>query len=408
MAQANKTEAPKRKRPWKWRVGLVVLALVLTGGLYFLLRPQPIDVEMARVSRGVLRVVVDEDGHTRVRDRHIVSAPLAGSLARIEARPGDAVQEDTIVAELLPLPEPLLNQSARAQAESRLAAAQASFRQTATSTGSAEADLSFAQSELARYRLLADKGTITRQRLERAELQERIARETLASSEFGARVAKHGVELAKAALGHLGRKNEGGETMSLKSPVNGVVLDVMQTSEGVVNSGTPLLEIGDPATLEVVVDVLSADAVRIEKGARATIVRWGGDEDLLAHVHRVEPKAYSKMSSLGVEERRVDVVLEMDSDKALWSRLGDGFRVEAQIVIWQGDDVITVPTSAIFKEDERWSVYVVKQGKAEIRPVILGHRGEFAAEISEGLAVDEEVILHPGEKIKAGTRVRAL
>lgn len=414
----SRETAPKAPRRKVWRkrlsrVSMAALAVGLVAAIVVGMMPKPVPVAMEPTTRGDLTITVDEDGRTRVKDRYIVSAPLAGNLARIELRPGDRVDEDAVLGRLLPLPSPLLDPQSQAQTRARLAAAQAAHRQAAAVESAARAAFEFAQKEIETERRLAPRGTIPMQRLEQAELELRTRKEDLASASFGSRVARHEVEVAKAALGRLasnGTAQGDGEALDqilLRAPVEGVVLQVFSESEGVVQAGTPLIEIGDPRALEIVIDVLTTDAVRIQPDQNARIVRWGGDMALDARVRRIEPRAFTRLSSLGVEEQRVNVVLDLTTPQDQWASLGDGFRVEADIVVWQTQDALRVPTSAVFRHDGQWNVFVYEAGHARLRTIELGERNGFTAQVLDGLTEGDIVILHPGERVKDGIAVEA-
>jgi HlyD family secretion protein len=408
----NKSTPTHRKRTlrrWISRIALGAVALGVVAAIITASLPKPVIVEIAAAQRGSLTVTIDEDGRTRVKDRYVISAPLAGSLARIELQPGDRVEAGAVVAHLLPLPAPLLDPRSQAQSRARLAAAEAASRQAQAAESRARAAMEFAESEIESQRRLAARGSIPQQRLDRAELELRTKREDLASATFGVRVARHQVDMARAALGRLDRGAQAGDQgsqMMLKSPVAGVVLEVLREHEGVVQAGTPLLEIGNPTALEIVVDVLTTDAVRIQPGVKARIIRWGGQQELDAHVRRIEPKAFSRMSSLGVQEQRVNVVLDLDSPQESWTSLGDGYRIEANIAVWEADDVMRIPVSAVFKHDEKWTVFVVDGEAARIQHVEIGERNGLQVQILAGLAPGQRVILHPGERVADGATVK--
>jgi HlyD family secretion protein len=244
---------------------------------------------------------------------------------------------------------------------------------------------------------------------ERAELQERTSREELASAEFGARVAEYDLQMAQAALGRLDKKPSAKEQEQLEvtSPVKGRVLKVIQESEGVVQPGAPLLEIGDPSALEVVVDVLTSDAVHVQPGASASIERWGGERPLKAHVRLVEPSAFTRVSALGVEEQRVNVVIDLDEPHATWAALGDGYRVDARIVFWQSDGVLCVPASAAFRRDEGWAVFKLDHDIAKLSTVELGHVNPDTVEVQRGLSAGAQVVMYPSDSVRDGVQVEA-
>jgi HlyD family secretion protein len=366
------------------------------------LRPNPVQVETAPATMGTLIVTVNEDGRTRVKDRYVVSSPLAGTIGRVTLRPGDSVQQGQVVARLLPTAAPLLDPRSRAEARARVAAAGAAVSQAGTAVDRARAAYRFASREAERQRALLRGGATAPQMMEQAELAEQMHREDLASAEFGRRVASSELRLAQAALASMGTGPR--EEFPVRAPVRGQVLRVLQESEGVVQPGTPLLEIGNPLALEVVVDVLTTDAVDIKPGAPVGIERWGGAPALTGHVHHVEPSAFSRISALGVEEQRVNVVIDPGAPRELWARLGDGYRVEASIGVWEGHDRLIVPGGAVFRQGDGWATYVVDRGRARLRPVELGRRNSAEVEVLSGLRSRDSVILYPTDNVRDGVR----
>lgn len=417
MDDSNKTTAKKSARQTKanrqakfrrvfWRIVGVIAVGGLVGAIVMASLPKPLEVDTATATRGELQVTVNEDGRTRVKDRYAVSVPLAGTLARIELEPGEQVEEGTILSRILPLPTPLMDAQSRAQAQASLSAADAAYRQSRSGETRARTALDYAQTQLETETRLVNQGGRPRQQLERAQLEVQQAEEALASARFGARVAQHQVGVARAASGRLsGRSADDDEVIELTAPVQGVVLEVFHGQAGVVQPGTQLLEIGDPSALEIVVDVLTTVAVRIEPGAHASVERWGQDTPLDAVVRRVEPKAFTRLSSLGVEEQRVNVVLDLLTEREVWSSLGDGFRVEARIVLSEADDVLRVPTSALFRHDDAWSVFTVVNGIAHQVALELSERNDEFAGVVSGLDEDAVVILHPSESVVDGSEV---
>jgi HlyD family secretion protein len=380
-----------------------VLAAGLTTALALALRPHPVPVETAAAVRGTLVITVDEDGRTRVRDRYLVSAPLAGTLARMALRPGDSVERGAIVARLVPVAAPLLDPRSREEAQARIAAARAALNQAAAAVASARAASDFTTRDAERQRTLLRAGASAPQLVEQAELAERMRREELASAEFGERVAASELRLAQAAMARLATSSR--EEFPVRAPVRGRVLRVLQESEGVVQAGTPLLELGDPAALEVVVDVLTTDAVSIRAGATVRIERWGGDSALTGHVHYVEPSAFTRLSALGVEEQRVNVVIALDRRSAARTELGDGYRVEASIAVWEGRDRLLIPAGAVFRRGDGWATYVAQDGRAQLRPIRVGRRNGAQAEVLSGVEPGDRVVLYPTDNVTDRVRI---
>lgn len=384
------------------RLAWIAAALGAAAILVLLLRPSPVPVETARCTRGGLRVTVDEEGKTRVRDRFVLSSPVAGRLSRIELKEGDAIERGAVVALLSPLP---LDERTRAEARARLQAAMAAERAAQARVQRASTALEQAKRSHARADQLAEKGTLAPEEREQAELLEETLARDLESARFAARAAAFEVEAARSALLAAGAEREAGTAarVVVRAPAAGRVLRVLQESERSVGAGTPLLEIGDPANLEIVLDLLSADAVKVRPGA-SMLVDGGDGRQLPGRIRTVEPSAFTKVSALGVEEQRVHAIADFSGPPG---RLGDGYRVEASIAIWEGKDVLKIPGSALFRRGQAWSVFVVEGGRALRRDVEVGHRNAAEAEILRGLEPGQVVLLHPSDRIGEGTRVRA-
>jgi len=393
----------------KWiRRALIALAVFAVVGLIVVAWiPNPVEVEVAEVTRGPLVVTVNEDGRTRVKDRYTVSTPITGNLARLDLEAGDPIEQEQVLARLVPLPPPLLDSRTRAEAKARVDAAAAARRQAQAAVNRARFQRDFAKQESKRALAVVQQGGLARSDADRAVSTYRGSEEELSSANFGARVAEHQLKLAQTTLMQLSGKGEEGEQMEIISPVAGQVLKVFQESEGVVQSGTPILELGDPGALEVVVDVLSQDATRIPAGASTLIERWGGKNPLRGHVRVVEPSAFTKLSALGVEEQRVNVIIDMDDERKLWASLGDGYRVEARISVWEGKDVLRVPASAVFRSEEAWATFVVEAGTAVVRTVELGETNGLETEVLSGLEEGETVIAYPSDSVRDGVSVEA-
>lgn len=389
-----------------WGLGLTALALVAALAWGFMPRPVPVDA--AAAGRGPLRVTVEEEGRTRVIDRYVVSAPVAGYVQRIQLRVGDAVVQCQTLAELEPLRSAVLDPRSRAEAEARVAAAQAAVLAAEQTARAAVADAQIAQKDYARRKALFQDGRISREEHDRAEAAARRAEATRRSSAFAVEVARHELEAARTALEYSAAQSAGAtvpERVAVQSPVAGQVLRIVRESEGVVASGQPLIEIGDPAALEVEIEVLSADAVRIRPGMSVEFSRWGGDGILEGRVRVIEPTGFTKVSALGVEEQRVLVIADITSPPESWSRLGDGYRVEAGFILWEGGDVLQIPASALFRHGDGWAVFTLDTGRARLTPVTVGHSNGFAAQILDGVTAGTPVIVHPSDAIADGVRV---
>lgn len=398
-------------------IGLIALGII--SALIWAFRPQPVAVEEAEVIRGPMQVGVEEDGQTRIRERYVVSSPLAGRLLRITLDPGDAVVAgETLLAAIEPTDPSLLDVRALAQAEAKVRMAEAFLQGAEARLGRANAELEYAESERTRVLGLYEQGTLGIEEVERTELRHKSAQQDVRSALFAQEVAKFELEQAQAALLHTRPAQENGNgsvttqpepQLRIVAPVNGVVLRRLQESSAVVPAGTPLLEVGDARDLEVVIDVLSTDAVQIEPGSPATIERWGGDEPLKAVVRLVEPSAFTKISALGVEEQRVNIILDLLAPPEERATLGDAYRVEANITLWQAEDVVQVPTGALFRRGEQWSVFVIESEAggdvAKELPVRIGHRNGLWAEVIEGLTAGQRVVAYPSDRVISGTRV---
>jgi HlyD family secretion protein len=399
-------------RRWLQRGLVAGAAILVIGALVLVLRPAPVRVAIASVERGRLQVTVDEEGRTRVRDRFVITAPIAGRVARITLDASDPVDRGTVVARMNPLP---LDRRAHAEAAARLAAAEAQLRAAHAQVEQAGAALEQARRAAARARQLGRKGTIATEELELAELAETSRQKDLEAATFAAHAAAFNVEAARAALLAPGAEtnqelvaaceSDDGACIELRSPVTGQVLRVPEKSERVVAAGTPLLELGDARNLEVVVDVLSADAVKVKPGALMLLEEWGGGEPLQARVRMVEPSGFVKLSALGVEEQRVNIIGDFVASPG---PLADGYRVEARIVVWEDDGVVKIPSSALFRRAGEWNVFVVEGGRARRRPITIGQRGTTEVQVLSGLDEHAQVILHPSDQVDDGVRVTPL
>lgn len=384
----------------------LVLSAVVIGTLTAVaLWPRAVVVELATVSRGPLVVTIDEEGRTRVRDRFVVTAPVTGRVLRIELEPGDRVARGTVIAHVRPESPPLLDARTRAEAIAALASADASVGHARAEEQRARAALAQAQRELTRTRRLTGAGVTTAQDLDVREADVSLAEEAVKAAEFAVRAAVADVERARARLANSAPEIAGATAVAVKAPADGVVLQRLRESESVVPAGEPLVEIGDPQQMEIVTDLLSTDAVRVKPGARATVEQWGGDMALDAIVRRIEPAGFTKVSALGVEEQRVNVVLDFVDDSGECAQLGDGYRVEARIVLWEAPRVLKVPTNALFREGTRWAVYVVSGGRARRTFVEIGHQTGQEAEVLDGVSEGMTIIVHPGDLVRDGGRV---
>jgi HlyD family secretion protein len=388
------------RRVAAWSI-LLLVAMAAIGWSFW---PRPVPVDIAAVTRGPLQVTVEDQGRTRVRDAYVVSAPIAGKLLRIGNRAGEAVTAGSVVAQLQPAEPALLDARARAQAEAGVRAAEAARKAAEALVAEAQADVDHAGPELKRIQALASRDLVAKMELEDAQRQESRAAAALAAARQDLNVKQFELENARMLLADF-RTDAPRSVIALKSPVSGNVFRVLQQSETTVAAGTPILEIGDPHELEVMVELLSTDAVKVGPGAAAMITDWGGPKDLAARVRFVEPSGFTKISALGVEEQRVRVVLDIAEPKESWKTLGDGFRVNARIVIWQTPETLRVPLAALFRNGSGWQTFLVRNERAVQTDVSVGQSNDTTAQVLQGLRPGDQVILHPSDRIRDGTRI---
>ena len=386
----------QRKHLWYAVAVLAAVWLALR-----LLRPETIAVEVASAAVGPLQVTVGDEGQTRVRHRHIVTAPVPGRLEQIALEVGDPVVVGSVVARLAPLP---LDARSRLQAEAALEASRDLERRSVAAVAQARTALEQAQQDRRRAEQLVQAGGIARAEAERLRLVEQARQREVEGAEAGARAAAHDLEAARSALMASGTA-AGSRTLRLTCPVGGRVLAVPERSARTVQAGESLLEIGDPADLEIVVDLLSTDAVKAAPGQRMLVTGWGGDSTLEGRVRRVDPAGFTKVSALGVEEQRVNVVGDF---LAVPERLGDRFRLDVRLVLWEGDSVLKVPASALFRRGDGWALFVVEDGRARKREVTVGHESSTEAEITAGVERGDMIIRHPTDRVRDGARVTYL
>ena len=391
---------------------LAVIAVLVAAVLVYAFLPQPVPADLAEVSRGTLRVTVDDEGRTRVKEIYVVSAPVAGRVLRIDRHVGDPVKAgETVLATIQPTAPTFLDLRGKRQAEAAVHAAEAALQLSEAELTRAQADLEFARSDLARARKLASGDTISQKTLDNAKREFKTSEAAVAAAEATLRVKSFDLETARASLIEPGSeaaaRSDEGCCISVRAPVDGCVLRLVQESEAVIAAGAPLVEIGDPRDLEVVVDLLSRDAVRIREGAEVAIDEWGGEATVKGRVRRIEPTGFTKVSALGIEEQRVNVIIDFTDPPARWQSLGHGYRVEAHIVVWRGAEVLKVPVSALFRHGEAWAVFVLTEGRARLREVMIGHRNSLAAEVLDGLEAGERVVLYPSDRIFDGVAVTA-
>jgi HlyD family secretion protein len=385
----------------------LAVAVVLISALVWAFLPRPVEVELAEVALRPLEVTVEEVGEARIREVFTVSASIAGRLQRITLRAGDAVREGDRVAAIGPAAPVLLDSRSRAVAEATAAAAEAATELARAQLSQAEATRDFMTAEASRATALFRKGALSERAYDSAMREEKTATATVASALANLAVREKELESALAVLS-LDRTGPANPCcLDLLAPVSGRILRVLTVSEQAVQPGTPILELGDPGNLEIVVELLSRDAVRVAEGARATVSGWGG-APIGAWVERVEPAAETRVSALGIEEQRVTVILALEGAPSDWKQLGHGFRVTARIAIWRQDAVLTIPVGALFRDGQDWAAYALRDGRAVLRKIVLGERNEEFAQVLDGLQARDQVILHPSDQVSDGVRAEVL
>ena len=390
----------KRTR-WLFTLGAILLAVLVVLGL----RGEAQTVDVAEVAHAPLTVTTQEEGKTRLRERWLVSAPIPGQLRRIALEQGDTVSAGQLVAEIEPLAANLLDPATRERIEAEARAASDAQRATVQHVRAARAARDFAQSERERFEAMPEGSAISRSQLEGAQ-----ARALQAEAEYAAARAEQAsaVERERAARALLEQQGERGGPMRLPllAPVDGVLIRRFQESSATVAAGQPLLEFGDPAAIEIEVEALSTEAVKLRPHMRARVLRWGGGSELEAAVTRIEPGGFTKVSALGVEEQRVRVILDLVSPREEWMALGDAYRVEVEFILWEDANVLQVPSSALFRDGDAWQVFVDDAGVARMRAVQIGARGSFATQVIDGLEPGERVVTHPDDRIADGVRLK--
>ena len=387
------------------------LGLVLALGLAYAFWPRPVPVDFVVAAPGPLVVTVGEEGETRVRDVFVLSAPITGYLRRIELDVGDLLEADlTEIARIEPIDPTFLDVRSATQARAAVEAAQAARSLAAAEVEMAEAELDFADAELERARRLILSETISERSLDDAERVFRTKSAALDTANAALRMRNWELEQARAELvspATARRDYQDCDCVVMTSPVSGSILHIHQESEGVVTSGQALIDVGNARDLEIVVDLLSEDAVKVEAGQRVIIEDWGGPADLAGRVRRIEPTGFMKVSALGIEEQRVNVIIDLTDPPEAWQRLGHGYRVEVRIVLWEHESILKVPLTALFRNGDDWAVFVEREGRARRQPVVIGQRTDLEAQILEGLEAEDRVVLYPSDRVVEGVRLSA-
>lgn len=390
------------------RFGLLLLGLLVAAGLIYGFMPRPVPVDAFTTIKGPLTVAVEEEAKTRVMERYVISAPMSGYLRRIELKVGDAVERDQVLAVLEPVRSDALDPRSRAQAAAQVSAAEAALAAARENARAAGAAANLAQQELLRIESLTAARFLSAQAADQARSNASRSQAVQQAAEHAVNVARFQLDTARVALAGTASLQSGSaaETLNVRAPVQARVLRLLRESEGAVRAGEPLIEVGNPETLEIAAEVLSNSAVRIAPGGRVLLDRWGG-APLQGTVRVVEPAGFTKISALGVEEQRVRVIVDVTSPRDAWQRLGDGYRVEASFIVWESSEVLQVPTSALFRHNNGWAAFVITDGRARLQPVRIGERSGLRAQVLDGLQAGDPVIVHPDDKVRDGVRIEA-
>lgn len=396
---------------WIKRLLMGAVAVAVAGVIVYGFLPQPVPADVETIGRGALQVSVSEDGKTRIKDRYVISAPISGQLLRIELEPGDEITaRQTVVAQLEPEPPAVLDDRTRAQAVAKENASRIHLDKVSLVEETVKKALTNAEVQLSRVKNLKESNATSQESVEVAELEFARRKEEFSAARLAVEIAKFELEWAKMALLEASQFNDPrslGEqrTFAIQSPISGRVLKRYQESAAVIRSGASILEVGDPTRLEIEVDVLSTDAVKIPQQANVVIEHWGGGKPLQGVVRRVEPQAFTKISALGVEEQRVWVIIDLLDPPEERPSLGDGYRIEARIILWDNADVLKVPTSALFRRGTDWAVFRVVENRAVLTTIKLGQRNGLEAQVLEGLSAGDRVVIHPSDRVAEGMQL---
>lgn len=386
-----------------------VIGMVLLSVLTYLFRPRAIIVDIAQVVKADLQEIITDEAKTRVHDVYTLSAPVTGHLRRIEAEVGDQVERlTTIVAEIEPIDPDFLDPRSEAQAKADIKTAESALTLAQAEVNQSQAELDFALAEFNRMRELRVSNNVSARELDNSERTYKTALAALATTQAGLQMRVYELERSKALmLSPSTTQTQHGncQCVNITAPVSGRILKVLNKSEGVVIAGTALLEIGNPKDLEIVVELLSFDAVKVEPGQVVNIKNWGGSQPLTGRVNRIEPIGFMKVSALGIEEQRVNVVVDITSEYNRWARLGHGYQVDVEIVLWNGSDVLTVPVTALFREQDKWAIFVVREKTAHKQIISIGHKNAFNVEVISGLNESDWYVSHPNNQITDNVKV---
>jgi HlyD family secretion protein len=385
-------------------IGLI--AVVVIAAIFFALRTPPIDVDVAKAVKAPLIVTIDDEGETRIRDVYLVAAPISGELQRIALEPGDpVVAGQTVVARIMPSQPDFLNPRSEAETRSQIQGLQARVESAQARIAQAQADSKLSAANFERIAAIYDRGFATRTAYDAARAARDSSEARLAEARGERENARFALRAARARLMAPSSRDSGAKALDIRSPESGSVLRLVQESETTITAGSTIMELGDPSDIEIVTDLLSSDAVKIKPGSEVLIDQWGGGKPLKGRVQRIEPYGFTKISALGVEEQRVNVIIDFVDPCSAYKALGHGYRVIVRVIEWSGEDVLQVPISALFRDKGQWSVFVMRNGRAVLVPVKVGRMNDEHAQIVEGIDSGASVILHPSEKIEEGTSV---
>lgn len=387
--------------------GILLVSLLIIVFLAWGFWPKAQLVDASQVKIAPMAVTIKEDGKTRLIDRYSIAAPVNGMTCKMHLKVGQLVKKDQTLLTISPLPAPVLDARSRAAAQQKVASAKAALSSAKQQVNASQASASQVELEAQRLKPLLTKGLISKDKYDKATTSAKSAQANLRSAQFQVDVAKHELEAALTTLQYSSNSNiEDLEQLAVASPIDGQILKVNRECQGPVSIGEALLEVGNPDALEVEVDLLSSDAVKLDTGMKVVFQRWGGEHDLQGRVKLVEPVGFTKVSALGVEEQRVWVIVEFTSPLKTWQRLGDGYRVEAEFILWQQDQVLQVPSSAVFRHQSGWAVFVIQNNKARLQNIKPGKRNGLWVEVLSGLKKGNQVINHPNDKIEDGSSVK--
>jgi len=394
--------------PFKNHPGILVVSIVIIVLLTWGFWPKPILVETTKVARAPLTLTIEEDGRTRVIDRYVIAAPVNGMTCRMHLKVGDDVTQGQTLLGITPLESQVLDPRSRAQAEAQVSAARSALQAAKQQVQSAKAAAQLARDEVKRYQPLLEKGLIAQEVYDKATTASLTATANHRSANFNVEVANYELQAALTTLEYSAAQphDTPQERVAVYSPIDGKILNVNRKCEGPVSTGESLLEVGDPTALEVIVDVLSADAVKIKPGMKVIFDRWGGEQPLEGIVRLIEPAGFTKVSALGVEEQRVWIVSDFSSPPEQWQRLGDAYRVEAKFILWQQEDILQVPSSALFRYRDGWAVFTIENGQAKRKTVTIGRRNSLTAQILTGVSENQISINHPSDGIEDGVTIQ--